>query len=182
MAERFRQIVDRIVEKWKSWSAKQKTIIISTAAVILVAVAIIAFAVTRPNYEVLTTCQDYTELGSVTSILNENGYKYQVQDNTLVVKVEKKNLTNAKMAIASADIKSDGYTFDDAMKSSLQQLNLIRQNSLHIILKQNLYRTLNLWMESNLHLYQLIYLIQAVHFMQQPQKNLSVLLLIRIRQ
>ena len=50
MAERFRQIVDRIVEKWKSWSAKQKTIIISTAAVILVAVAIIAFAVTRPNY------------------------------------------------------------------------------------------------------------------------------------
>ena len=45
MAERFRQIVDRIVEKWKSWSAKQKTIIISTAAVILVAVAIIAFAV-----------------------------------------------------------------------------------------------------------------------------------------
>ena len=85
MAERFRQIVDRIVEKWKSWSAKQKTIIISTAAVILVAVAIIAFAVTRPNYEVLTTCQDYTELGSVTSILNENGYKYQVQDNTLVV-------------------------------------------------------------------------------------------------
>ena len=54
MAERFRQIVDRIVEKWKSWSAKQKTIIISTAAVILVAVAIIAFAVTRPNYEVLT--------------------------------------------------------------------------------------------------------------------------------
>ena len=24
MAERFRQIVDRIVEKWKSWSAKQK--------------------------------------------------------------------------------------------------------------------------------------------------------------
>lgn len=118
MAERFRQIVDRIVEKWKSWSAKQKTIIISTAAVILVAVAIIAFAVTRPNYEVLTTCQDYTELGSVTSILNENGYKYQVQDNTLVVKVEKKNLTNAKMAIASADIKSDGYTFDDAMKSS----------------------------------------------------------------
>lgn len=118
MAERFRQIVDRIVEKWKSWSAKQKTIIISMAAVILVAVAIIAFAVTRPNYEVLTTCQDYTELGSVTSILNENGYKYQVQDNTLVVKVEKKNLTNAKMAIASADIKSDGYTFDDAMKSS----------------------------------------------------------------
>ena len=113
MAERFRQIVDRIVEKWKSWSAKQKTIIISTAAVILVAVAIIAFAVTRPNYEVLTTCQDYTELGSVTSILNENGYKYQVQDNTLVVKVEKKNLTNAKMAIASADESSDDFDDDD---------------------------------------------------------------------
>lgn len=118
MAERLKQIVNRIVDTWKNWTIKQKTLIISTAAVIVIAIAIIAFAVTRPNYQVLTTCEDYTELNSVTSILTEQGYDYQVQDNTLIVKVKKGDLTNAKMAIASEDIQSDGYSFEDAMQSS----------------------------------------------------------------
>lgn len=118
MAERLKQIPAKITEVWKSWTRKQKTMIISAAAVFIIAVVILTVVLNKPNYQVLTTCSDYTELGSVTSILAENGYQYEVQDNTLVVKVKKADLTNAKMAIASADIRSDGYTFEDAMQSS----------------------------------------------------------------
>ncbi len=119
MAERLRQILDRIVETWKNWTKKQKTIIISSVAVIIVAVAIVVYVLNRPDYQVLTTCKDYTEINSVTSALDEAGYSdYVIDDKTMVVRVPKSNLTNAKMAIASADIKSDGYTFEDAMNSS----------------------------------------------------------------
>lgn len=118
MAERFKQIPAKIVEIWKSWTNKQRTIIISAVAAVILAIGFLAFILNRPNYQVLTTCADYTEMNSVTTLLTENGYTYKVEDNTLVVKVKKADLTNAKMVIASGDIKSDGYTFDDAMKSS----------------------------------------------------------------
>ncbi len=118
MAERFKGITNQIVETWKSWTKKQKTVLLSAIAAVVIAIGIIVFAVSRPNYQVLTTCKDYSELNSVISLLNENNIQNQVEDNTLVVKVDKNNLTNAKMLIASADVQPDGYTFQDAMESS----------------------------------------------------------------
>lgn len=118
MAEKLKQIPQKISEGWKNTTKKQKIIIISSALAFVVAVIVIATVLNRPNYQVLTTCKDYTEMNQVTSLLNENGYNYKVEDNSMVVKVEKKDLTNAKMLIASEDIKSDGYSFEDAMNSS----------------------------------------------------------------
>ncbi len=118
MAERLKQIPAKIVEIWKSWTKKQRTIVVSVAAAVILAIGLLAFVLNQPNYQVLITCSDYTELNSVTSLLAESGFTYKIQDNTLVVKVPKSDLTNAKMAIASEDIQSDGYTFEDAMESS----------------------------------------------------------------
>ena len=55
-------------------------------------------------------------MNSVTSILTENNHKYKI-DN-MVVSVNEKELTACKMLLATQDIKSDGYTFEDAMKRS----------------------------------------------------------------
>lgn len=118
MVERLKQFPKRIAEIWNNWTRKQKTIIISSAAVLLIAVIILIIALNKPNYQVLTTCKDYNEMSQVTKILSDAGYSYEVADNTLVVKVKKADLTAAKMAIASGDIKSDGYSFEDAMTSS----------------------------------------------------------------
>jgi len=118
MAERFKGIINRIVETWKGWTSKQKTILFSVVGAVILALGIIIFVVSRPNYQVLTTCKDYSELNNVTSLLRENNIENVVEDNSLIVKVRKKELTSAKMLIASEDIQPDGYTFDDAMKSS----------------------------------------------------------------
>jgi flagellar M-ring protein FliF len=118
MAEKFKQIPKRIVEIWKNWTKKQKMIIISSTAVFIIAVVLLAAILNQPNYQVLTTCTDYNEMSQVTTLLKDAGYSYKVTDNTLVVKVKKADLTNAKMVIATADIKSDGYSFEDAMESS----------------------------------------------------------------
>lgn len=118
MGDRVKKILDRILEIWKGWTAKQRTMIISAVAVVSVAIAIVVFVLNQPNYKVLTTCKDYTEMNSVTKVLTDSTIKYKINDNTMVVYVKKADLTKAKMAIASEDIKSDGYTFEDAMKSS----------------------------------------------------------------
>lgn len=118
MADKIKQIPKRLVEIWKSWTNKQKIIIIGSTVAFLAVIAILAIVLNQPNYQVLTTCTDYTELSQVTTLLKDGGYDYKVGDNSLVVKVRKAKLTEAKMVIATADIVSDGYTFDDAMKSS----------------------------------------------------------------
>ena len=118
MLDRLKKIPEKLLEIWKKWTKTQRTIIISAVAVFIVSVGLLAYVLSRPDYQVLTTCKDYTELSQVTTLLNDNNYAYTVDDNTLVVKVKKANLTDAKMVIATANIKSDGYSWDDAMKSS----------------------------------------------------------------
>ncbi len=118
MAERLKQLLDRVVEIWKGWTAKQRATIISVTAVVLIVVAILGYALSRPNYEVLATCDDYTEINSIVNILTDAGIQSVVDDDKMVVKVKKGDLTTAKMAIAEEDIQSDGYSLDDALSSS----------------------------------------------------------------
>lgn len=127
MGDRVKMILDRIREIWKGWTAKQRTMIISAAAVVLVAIAIVVFVLNQPNYKVLTTCEDYNEMRSVTSVLTDNSIKYRINDNTMVVYVRNADLTQAKMIIASENIQPDGYTFNDAMNSSFSTTDSDRQ-------------------------------------------------------
>ena len=115
--DKLKQIPARFLEIWKSWSRNQKIIIVSAVAVFIAAVVVIAVVLSRPTYQELTRCEDYNEMNTVTSLLTDNGYTYQI-DN-MAVKVNEQDLTNAKMLIASNDIKPSGYSLDDALNSSL---------------------------------------------------------------
>ena len=101
MLDRLKAIPKRLLEIWNNWTKKQKTLIVSAVAVLVVAVIILAAVLTRPDYETLTTCQDYNEMSQVTTLLSGSSYDYKVADNTLTVQVRKQDLTAAKMLIAS---------------------------------------------------------------------------------
>lgn len=117
MAERLKQMLDKVLNVWKGWTAKQRTMFLSIVAVVVVAIAILAWALTKPNYEIVTSCEDYTEINSVVGVLTDAGITNVVDDEKMVIKVKKADVTKAKMALAEKDIQSDGYSFDDAMKS-----------------------------------------------------------------
>lgn len=116
MADKIKQIPQKLLDIWKSWSVKKRIIIVSSILAFIAVIGILSFVLTRPKYQVLVTCEDYTEMNSVTSILDENNHKYKI--NNMVVSVNEKELTACKMLLATQDIKSDGYTFEDAMKRS----------------------------------------------------------------
>lgn len=116
MADKLKQIPQKLLDIWKSWSVKQRVLIIGSIVAFIAVVSIVAIVLTRPKYEVLVTCEDYTEMNSVTTLLTDNNYKYKI--NNMVVSVNSKELTACKMLLASQNIQSDGYTFEDAMKRS----------------------------------------------------------------
>ncbi len=117
MLDRLKQIPARLLEIWKNWTRNQKIIIVSAVVVFIAAVIVIAYVLSRPTYQELTKCEDYSEMNTVTTLLTDNGYTYQI--NNMTVNVKKQDLTNAKMLIASNDIKPSGYSLDDALNSSL---------------------------------------------------------------
>lgn len=116
MADKLKQIPQKLLDIWKSWSVKQRVLIIGSIVAFIAVVSIVAIVLTRPKYEVLVTCEDYTEMNSVTKLLTDNNHKYKI--NNMVVSVNSKELTACKMLLASQNIQSDGYTFEDAMKRS----------------------------------------------------------------
>ncbi len=103
MLDRLKQIPARLLEIWKNWTRNQKIIIVSAVVVFIAAVIVIAYVLSRPTYQELTKCEDYSEMNTVTTLLTDNGYTYQI--NNMTVNVKKQDLTNAKMLIASNDIK-----------------------------------------------------------------------------
>ena len=115
--DKLRQIPRHLLDIWNKYTRKQKGIIISSVAIVIIALIILAVVIKRPNMQVVTTCSSYSEMSQVTKLLTDNGYAYTTNDATMTVSVDKTNVTKAKMVLAAGNIQADGYTLDDAMKN-----------------------------------------------------------------
>lgn len=116
--DKLKQIPKQLLDIWKKYTKKQKSIIISSVAIVIVALVILVLIIQRPNMQVVTTCSSYNEMSQVTKLLTDNGYAYTTNESTMSVSVAKENVTKAKMILAASAIQSDGYTLEDALKSS----------------------------------------------------------------
>lgn len=135
MPKRLIQIWERFLEFWNRYNRKQKAIVLSSITVVLITIGILAFALSRPVYSVLVTCNNYDEMSQVTTLLTGNGYNYYIDDGSMVVKVKKNDLINAKMLLATNEIKSDGYSVEDALTSSLTTTESDRQKKWQVYLE-----------------------------------------------
>ncbi|MGN0342606.1 MAG: flagellar basal-body MS-ring/collar protein FliF [Roseburia sp.] len=118
MPEKVQEILKKIKEWWKKFNSRQKMLLISITAVILLALGILAFVMSRPDMKLLVTCADYSEAATVQSLLTAEGYVFDVSDDGLTFKVQKKDLAEASILIGSNDIQTSGFTFEDALDRS----------------------------------------------------------------
>ena len=58
MVDKFKDVLQKLIEFWNKYSAKQKAIIISVIVTILLAIGILAFTLTRTTYTHLVTLAD----------------------------------------------------------------------------------------------------------------------------
>ena len=89
MVERLRAIPKRILEWWNKFSPRQKTIIVCALAGVVLAVGILVYALTRPQYEIIMTCETSKETSQVTDILKANSITYKTSQDALTVSVLK---------------------------------------------------------------------------------------------
>lgn len=119
MPDRLSQIFERFLDFWNRYNRKQKAIVLSSLAVVILTLVILVAVLSRPQYEVLVRCEDYNEMSQVTTLLTEAGYQHSIDDKTMTVSVKEKDLIDAEMLIATNEIKPAGYSYEDALNSSI---------------------------------------------------------------
>ena len=80
--DRFKQIGQKLLDVWNKYTVKQRAVIVSSVAVVIIALVILAVVVNRPQYETLTTCGDIIT-PSFTNIGNIRGYEPRIMEIVL---------------------------------------------------------------------------------------------------
>lgn len=114
MPDKLKELLERIKDYWNKFEKKQKRIIISVTAVVVLALGLLAWTLTRTNFVQLIKLQTPSEAASVKNLLDENGYtRYRMSDDTLTFSIAEEDLSNATLLLAQNNIPKSGYSYED---------------------------------------------------------------------
>ena len=138
MPERLRAIVDRVLEWWKKFTTRQKTIIGSLAAVVVIAIAILAFVVSRPTWITLKTCESAKEASQIVELLNDNDIENQTSNDGLVITIKQEDEAQAHLILGSNDIVTDAYTIDNVFDGSFSTTEADKEKKYKLYLEEKI--------------------------------------------
>lgn len=118
MPERIQQIITRIRNWWSKFTARQKAIIISAAAVVLIALIILGVVMSRPKTMVLKTATSAKEAQSIQELLQSNNISYTQSQDGMTFTINQDDYAQASILLGTNDIAADGYTINDALDGS----------------------------------------------------------------
>ena len=113
MADKAKELLNKVLEWWNKFSAKQKTFIIASAAGVIIALAIIITVLLQPQYVLLLNCETTKEASEVTALLDEQGLEYTVSDDGYQIKINKDQQSDANLLLGANDIQAAAYTIDN---------------------------------------------------------------------
>lgn len=78
MPERLKAILDKITAWWKKFNTKQRSVLISIVAVVIVALVILGVVISRPTQVELVEAQSASEASTIKGVLEDNNISYEV--------------------------------------------------------------------------------------------------------
>lgn len=139
MQERLKELPKKFLEYWNKWTSKQKTIIISAIAVVIVMVAIFVMVLGRTKYVELDTFDDTRTASQVVSMLKDNAIATRLGADNLTVMVDEERYGEAVMTVAVSDLVEEGrVSLTDLFDNDLTTTNGER------LQKSHLYNTANM--------------------------------------
>ena len=113
MNEKLKGLLDRIVEFWKGLTVKQRMLIISSAVVVVITLIILSTVLSRPDMVELIACENTKQAAEVVDLLEGEDIIFDSSDDGLVIRVEKKKLSDAIWLLGSNNLQYAGYTIDN---------------------------------------------------------------------
>lgn len=113
MNDKLKGIWNKIVDYWKGLSTRQKTLIISGTAVIIVTLIILYAVLSKPDMQELVVCENKQQASEVVELLEGEDISYELSDDALTVKVDKSDISEASLLIGANDIQSTVFSIDN---------------------------------------------------------------------
>ncbi len=107
MLDRVKNIAARLLEIWKKYTKRQKTIIISSVGAVFLTLIILIVLLNRIQYEDLQEFEDTKTAKKVIDILDENGIEYKLRDDDLTVAVNVRKKQDAVLLLSDSDLGGD---------------------------------------------------------------------------
>ncbi len=115
MPDKIREILNNIVEWWKKFTKKQQMILVSSTLIVIIAVAILAFVLTRPKMTIIKICDNAKEASTVQKLLTDAGIYHEVSDTGLMFSIQQKDSAAANILLGSNAIRTE----DEGLKAIL---------------------------------------------------------------
>lgn len=138
MADKGKELLGKLLEWWNKFSAKQKTIIISASAGIVLAIAILATVLTRPQYVLLLNCETTKEAAEVTELLETNNITPKVSDDGYQIRVLKNQQSDANLLLGANDIQSAAYSIDNVTNGGFSTTESDKQKKYQLYMETRL--------------------------------------------
>ena len=113
IVEKLKELANKILEWWNRFTAKQKTLIVSVVAVLIIAIVIIVSMLLKPKYSLLRECESTKEASEVIELLEGEGYAYEITDDGLRISVLAEQLGPANLLLGANNIQAAGYGIDN---------------------------------------------------------------------
>ncbi|MCM1496999.1 MAG: hypothetical protein NC124_00870 [Clostridium sp.] len=124
MLDRLKDIQTRLVEFWNRFTSKQKTLIVSISAAVILTLVALIWLLNRSQYVELVTFDNTTDAASAKSVLDEAGItSYSVSSNGLTITIDEKDESNARLVLGENNIATSKDTdrdwlFDNSMSTT----------------------------------------------------------------
>ena len=136
MPEFIQNILNRIKEWWLKFSTKQKAIIISAVAIVIVALVILVYVVTRPTWISLVQCNSAEEASKVKELLDGESIEYQVSQDGMNYSVKSEDEATASILLGTNSIPSKGYSISDVIDGSFSTTEADKEKKYKLYLEQ----------------------------------------------
>lgn len=128
MADKLKEIPEKLLEWWKKFTSRQRTIIIIIAAAVVFTFVIIIYTFTKPDYTRLGTYENTTTAAEIVEILDGAGITHRESADAKTVEVLTSQLGQANLAIAAEGYIPDGLKYDDYVQTGMSTTSADRNN------------------------------------------------------
>ena len=122
MVDQLKEIPKKkILEWWNKFEPKQKTLIISAAAGVLVAFAVLVWLLSRPQYVLLSVSETTKETADITTLLDgaDPAIEYRVSTDGYRVEVLKEQLSQANLLLGANNIPAAAYDLSNVTSGGI---------------------------------------------------------------
>ncbi|MBP5160380.1 MAG: hypothetical protein ILP10_08830 [Lachnospiraceae bacterium] len=143
MLDRIKALGKRLLEIWKKYTKRQKTIIISTVATVFLTLIILIILLGRVTYEKLYEFEDTATAKAAIEVLEEEGIEYQLDDDDRTILVNVKKKQEAVLALSDSSVMSEEeFTVSQLLDNDLSTTSNDKMVKNHLYMQSSLKRAI----------------------------------------